>query len=161
MAHCLLHCYLLYCILSCYLHCCVRYLLLPSRLPLVKHNPHLMWCDVWVWASALQPHTQNTHTHSLSLVLVVMIKSKELKTKISHTHSLILPPVCLLSASCLSHHLQLLARCCCRQWRCITPHHMTLVLASQELDREKALRAKEQLQLENLITCVLLPLVAY
>ena len=32
----------------------------------------------------------HTHTHSLSLVLVVMIKSKELKSKISHTHSLIL-----------------------------------------------------------------------
>ena len=58
-----------------------------SRRSLVKHNPHLMWCDVWVWASALQPHT---HTHSLPLVLVVMTKSKELKTKISHAHSLIL-----------------------------------------------------------------------
>ena len=32
----------------------------------------------------------HTHTHSLSLVLVVM-KAKELKTKISHAHSLILP----------------------------------------------------------------------
>ena len=31
-----------------------------------------------------------THIHSLSLVPVVMIQSKELKTKISHTHSLIL-----------------------------------------------------------------------
>ena len=54
-----------------------------------------MWCDVCVWASALQPHTHTithsqTHTHSLSLVLVVMMKSKGLKTKISHTHSLIL-----------------------------------------------------------------------
>ena len=71
-----------------------------SKGPLVKHNPylmceHLMWCDVWVWASALQPHTHTithsyTHTHSLSLVLVVMIKAKEFKTKISLTHSLIL-----------------------------------------------------------------------
>ena len=32
----------------------------------------------------------HTHTHSLSLVLVVVMTSKELKTKISHTHSLIL-----------------------------------------------------------------------
>ena len=58
-------------------------------------SPHVcvtslsVWCDVWVWASALQPHS-HTHTHSLSLVPVVMIKSKELKTKISLTHSLIL-----------------------------------------------------------------------
>ena len=36
-----------------------------------------------------QSHT-HTLTHSLSLVLVFMIKSKELKTKIYHTHSLIL-----------------------------------------------------------------------
>ena len=55
--------------------------------------PHPMWCDVWVWASALQPHTltlSHTLTHTLSLVLVVMMKSKELKTKTSHAHSLIL-----------------------------------------------------------------------
>ena len=29
--------------------------------------PHPMWCDVWVWASALQPHTltlSHTHTHT-------------------------------------------------------------------------------------------------
>ena len=33
-----------------------------------------MWCDVWVWASALQPHTHNhTHIHSLSFVLVAVI----------------------------------------------------------------------------------------
>ena len=50
------------------------------------------------WTSPLQPHTithsTHSHTHSqcLSLVLVVMIKSKELKTKISLTHSLILSP---------------------------------------------------------------------
>ena len=39
----------------------------------------------------------HTHTHSLSLVLVVMIKSKELKTKISLTHSLILSSFCSVS----------------------------------------------------------------
>ena len=36
-------------------------------------------CDVWVWASALQPHT-HTLTHSLSPVLVVVMGSMELKT---------------------------------------------------------------------------------
>ena len=36
-----------------------------SKGPLVKHNPHLMWCDVRVWASALQPHTHTiTHSHT-------------------------------------------------------------------------------------------------
>ena len=38
-----------------------------------------MWCDVWVWASALRPHN-HILTHSLSLVLVVMMRSKDLKT---------------------------------------------------------------------------------
>ena len=45
----------------------------------------------------LYTHTitqSHTHTHSLSLVLVVMIKSKELKTRISQNHSLILSPYC-------------------------------------------------------------------
>ena len=75
--------------------------LLLSSTPSLPHlNPSqstAMWCDVWVWASALQPHTHtlthsHTHTYSLSFVPVVMMKSKELKTKISHAHSLILPP---------------------------------------------------------------------
>ena len=36
--------------------------------PLVKHNPHIMWCDVWVWASALQPHTHTfTHSHTFTI----------------------------------------------------------------------------------------------
>ena len=39
---------------------------LSSKGPLVKHNPHLMWCDVWVWASALQPHTI-IHPHTLTI----------------------------------------------------------------------------------------------
>ena len=39
-----------------------------SKGPLVKHNPHPMWCDVWVWASALQPHTHTiTHSHTLTI----------------------------------------------------------------------------------------------
>ena len=44
---------------------------LALSLYLGKHNPHLMcehlvWCDVWVWASALQPHTHTlTHSHTL------------------------------------------------------------------------------------------------
>ena len=46
------------------------------------------------WLSlSLHTHTithSHTPTHCLSLVLVVIIKSKELKTKISLTHSLIL-----------------------------------------------------------------------
>ena len=33
---------------------------------------YIPWCDIWVWASALQPHT-HTLTHSLSLVIVVMM----------------------------------------------------------------------------------------
>ena len=41
----------------------------PSKGPLVKHNSHLMWCDVWVWASALQPHT-HTITHSHTLIII-------------------------------------------------------------------------------------------
>ena len=41
----------------------------------------------------------HTPTHSLSLVLVVMMKSKELKTKISLTHSLI-PSLPLTVGSC-------------------------------------------------------------
>ena len=90
------------------------------------YNPHLMWCDVWVWASALQPHTHtithsHTHTHSLSLVLVVMMKSKELKTKISHARSLILSPLptllpCSLSLASTSHahsHTLTITCTCC------------------------------------------------
>ena len=46
-----------------------------------------------------QSHTQ---AHSLSLVLVVMMKSKELKTKISHAHSLILSLSKLLQRLSLS-----------------------------------------------------------
>ena len=41
----------------------------------------------------------HTHTHSLSLVLVVMMKAKGLKTKISHTHSLILSHPCTHSST--------------------------------------------------------------
>ena len=49
--------------------------------------------------STTHTHTiTHSHTHSLSLVPVVMIKSKELKTKICHTHSLI------LSSSLLHFH---------------------------------------------------------
>ena len=39
-----------------------------SKGPLVKHNPHLMWCDVWVWASTFQPHNHTiTHNHTLPI----------------------------------------------------------------------------------------------
>ena len=55
-----------------------------QRLSLSHSRSIAMWCGVWFRASALQPHT---HTHYL---LVVMLKSMQLKTKISHTHSLIL-----------------------------------------------------------------------
>ena len=47
----------------------------------------------------------HTRTHSLSLVLVAMIKSKELKTKISLTHSLILSLILTLHSP----------RCCTRR----------------------------------------------
>ena len=61
----------------------------------------------------LYTHTHtltHTHAHSLSLVLVVMIKSKELKTKISRTHSLILSLV--LVGCCTSARLLLFAQTC-------------------------------------------------
>ena len=49
----------------------------------------------------------HTHTHSLSLVLVVMNKSKELKTKISHAHSLILSHTVHNVPSHCAHNLDL------------------------------------------------------
>ena len=74
----------------------------------------------------------HTHSDSLSLVLVVMIRSKELKTKISHTHSLILPhpisqvvvisthlhwltylsgPVLITTTHCLRQYMQNICLC--------------------------------------------------
>ena len=58
---------------------------------------------------------------AISLVLVVMIKSKELKTKISHTHSLILsrnmantaPPPCLYTLTITRSHTLLITCTCC------------------------------------------------
>ena len=44
-----------------------------------------------------------THIHSLSPVLVVMMKSKELKTKIYHAHSLILSLWSICSSASLTH----------------------------------------------------------
>ena len=103
-----------------------------SKGPLVKHNPHLTWCDVWI--SALQPHTHTlTHPHSLSLIVVVMIKSAELKTKICYTRSLILSLklcVCIVSDSSYSHpHTHpITCTCCCDQFRNSRPRSLMLIL---------------------------------
>ena len=48
--------------------------------------------ELWHLPFNLTITHSHTYTDTLSLVLVVMIKSKDLKTKISHAHSLILSP---------------------------------------------------------------------
>ena len=60
-------------------------------------------------------HCAHTPTHCLSLVLVVLIEPKELKTKISHTHSLILSYCALLDHASLhthNHPLPITCTCC-------------------------------------------------
>ena len=78
------------------------WVLIPSsKGPLVKHNPylmceHLMWCDVWAWASALQPHTiTQSHTHTLTMLITFtccydQIKGTQEKNSLPHSliHSL-------------------------------------------------------------------------
>ena len=46
-------------------------------LSLVKH---LMWCDVWVWASALQPHTI-THSHTMLITCTCCDENKGTQDK--------------------------------------------------------------------------------
>ena len=94
----------------------------------------MMYCEgKTLYCVSIFTHSQShTHTHSLSLVLVVMIKSKELKTKISHTHSLILShcvslPLCILSTRCshllplshrVAHSQHILLSCCANRSHC-------------------------------------------
>ena len=66
-----------------------------------------LWQSSYGWDGEYRSSNIHTLTHSLSLVLVVMIKAKELKTKISHTHSLAVPQKMMLMRICL------VSRCVC------------------------------------------------
>ena len=87
---------------------------------------HLMWCDVWIWASALQPHT-HTLTHNAYHVYLLWWKQRN-----SRQRFLILI-LCILSSLFIlvtlsSHSLHslccvlvslLFLQCCCDSWELI------------------------------------------
>ena len=60
----------------------------------MKHNPLKMWCDVWIWASSLQPHT-HTLTYSLSPVSVSHCSGTALLIAVCHcSRTALLVAVC-------------------------------------------------------------------